>query len=358
MIRTLPLVTLFACAPAALPELPSAEGSLPEGPDLEGYVSDVPVDEKVGPLVLVVGDVHPGGLVRFGVANADPGETVYFASSLGGIANGPCLPTLGGLCLDLGTQTYYSGSTIADANGIADYELVVPTTLVQGTRVTLQAAVRRGAGGATSEKSNAVVRTVLAPAYAHTVTVDGSLADWTADELFPTTSGVGSGGVTWDASTLYVSFDHPDVSTGGASHWQVAYFGSGRPGSPVGATLGTQTPGLPFEAELAVRRKSDGSYDDLLIWDVAGQQWYSYPNLTSQGFQVAESGTQLEIGIPRIYVSYVADVALMSVYEGAGFESSYAGVPATAFTDGYDPDLASALSFDLSLPDAPVAQNP
>ncbi|MBA2320960.1 MAG: hypothetical protein H0V89_07385 [Deltaproteobacteria bacterium] len=45
------------------------------------------------------------------------------------------------------------------------------------------------------------------------------------------------------------------------------------------------------------------------------------------------------------------------LYEGANFESTYAGVPATAFVDGYDPDVLDFLTIDLASADSPVAQN-
>ncbi len=357
MIRALPLAALFACAPTPLPELDDAEGTLPEAAEVP-YESPVPVDAKVGPLVLAAGDVHPGGYLTLDVANADPGETVAFASSLGGAANGPCLASLGGLCLNLGGQTVYSGSAVADPNGRASVRLAVPATLPPGLTVAFQAAARRGAGGASSVKSNAAVRTVGAPIWSRTVTVDGSLAEWTGDELFPTTSQVGAAGVTWDATSLFLGFDHPDVATGGPQHWQLALIGTGRPGSVVGPTLGTQTPGLPFEAEIVVRRKADGSYDDLLVWNRTNSQWDFFPGLAASGIVAAESGTQLELSIPRSLVGAMNEVVLLSLYEGAGFESTYAGVPATAFADGYDPEVVDALVVDLWSPDSPVAQNP
>lgn len=360
MFRTLPLALLAACAPT-LSDLPDATGSLPEGPvepEGDAYVSPVEVEELVGNLTLTVGEVHPGGTVRLTIGNADPGETVHIASSLGGVSVGPCPAALGGLCLNLGTQTVYSGSVIADVNGTTYTDLSVPDTLPQGARVAFQLAAVRGAGGASSVKSSAVVKTVGAPTYRNTVAVDGSLGDWTADELFPTTS-QGQGGVTWDASMVYVAFDHPDVSTGGAQHWQVATFATGRPGSTVGPTIGTQAPGLPFEAEVVVRRKADGSYDDVLVWNPVTQAYDAYADLVGLGFSVAESGTQLEIGIPRIWLlSTSLGVVLSNVYEGAGFESTYAGVPSTAFVDGYDPNVTDALVVDLNSPDPAGVQNP
>jgi hypothetical protein len=355
MFRSLPLIAVFACAPVE-PEAPFSAGPWPEP---SAYVPQGEVQALVGPLVLVGSGVYPGGVLDLSAGNADPGETVYFAASVGGVAAGPCLAFLGGLCLDLGAQTVYAGFGVADAQGVATLQLPVDSTLVQGARYTFQAAVRRGAGGGSSEKSNALVRTVGAPSWSNPVTVDGSLAEWSGDELFTTTSANNSqGGVTWDAASLFVAFDHPDVASGGAQHWEVVYLATGGPGSTEGPALGGQVPGLPFEADVVVRRKADGSYDDVCVWDEV-QGWVITPGVLSlAGWGAAESGSTLELQLPRSALPFQLELATAQVYEGAGFESTYAGIPSTAFRDGFDPDLADSLVLDLSLPDPSGIQNP
>ncbi|MCA9494592.1 MAG: hypothetical protein KC621_31910 [Myxococcales bacterium] len=74
---------------------------------------------------------------------------------------------------------------------------------------------------------------------------------------------------------------------------------------------------------------------------------------------VAELGDVVEIALPRTLLGTSRiEVVLYEVYEGAGFESTYGGVPDTAFVDGYDPDLVDALTLDLSSPDPAGVQNP
>lgn len=310
-------------------------------------------------LLLTAAVPHPGGDAVVVVSNAVPGETIGFLASLGGTSAGPCPPLLGGLCLDLGADTVLSGTAVADASGRATLEIPVPSSLPVGTTVTFQAAARRGAGGASSVKSNAVVRTVGDPAWFNGIHLNGALGDWSADELFPTTSGGNTlGGVTWDRDRLYVTFQHPDVATGGPEHWEVVTIGTGA-GSASVPPLNTQQPGLPFAASLQLRRKADGSYDDLQQWD--GARWVSTPNvLTTMPYAAAaELGDVVEIALPRSLLGTSRiQVALYEVYEGAGFESTYGGVPDTAFVDGYDPDVVEALTLDLSSPDPAGVQNP
>ena len=89
------------------------------------------------------------------VQGAQPGERASFALTTRGLGAGLCPPALGGLCLDLLPPVTLLGSATADASGVAALQLTVPpgAPLVA---VHLQAAVRRGAGGADSVKSNPV----------------------------------------------------------------------------------------------------------------------------------------------------------------------------------------------------------
>ncbi len=189
-----------------------------------------------------------------------------------------------------------------------------------------------------------------AAAWAHTITVDGDVGDWTADESLATTSG--DAWVTWDATDLFVAVRHPDVSAGTALHWVVVYVGSGAGGTTTGASIGTQEPALPTGMSHAIRWKADGSYDDLLAWD--GIAWVASPGwLGTEGSakQESDANTVLELAIPRaaVGVGDLLDLHVAWVYEGAGSESTYAGSPATSFPDGaYDPDYAAYWRFDLS----------
>ncbi len=92
------------------------------------------------------------GLVR--AAGVRAGERVSFTASLDGLGPGPCPPPLGGLCLDL-INPLLLGSTLADADGVAEFSKMVPASLPP-IPVHLQAVVARGAGGMESIKSNTV----------------------------------------------------------------------------------------------------------------------------------------------------------------------------------------------------------
>lgn len=89
----------------------------------------------------------------FEVYAADEGETVYYLYSLIGVGNGPCVPQLGGLCLDIRKPLKILGSAVADGSGYAVLTVRIPnnTPLVP---VYSQAVARRGTGGADSVKSH------------------------------------------------------------------------------------------------------------------------------------------------------------------------------------------------------------
>ena len=193
-------------------------------------------------------------------------------------------------------------------------------------------------------------------AWSRTATVDGLADEYGADEAFSTTAG--TTWLTWDADTLFVATTHPDVATGGPEHWLMIYLGDGSAGTTQGVVMGTQAPVLAVAASHVVRRKADGSYDDVLGFD--GASWVSTPGWLSGGpGAAAESGETVELAIP---LAGIADgnlvVHVSWVFEGAGFESSYAPTPAASFTDGYDPDYGTFLSFDRRSPDPPRVQAP
>ncbi len=198
--------------------------------------------------------------------------------------------------------------------------------------------------------------TGVAP-WSFTPTVDGSAADWPAASLFTTSAGTETR-IGWDATHLSVAVTHPDVATGTDLHWVLVATGARGAGSALGPTIGTQTPGFPFPADRVLRVKLDGSYDDLQTWDGSG--WRTDPAFAATGVK-AEAGSTLELTFPRTALGMgdAADVAVWLVYEGAGFESSYAVTPSGAFPEGtYDPDLARYWAFDLAGAAGPNSATP
>ena len=69
----------------------------------------------------------------------------------------------------------------------------------------------------------------------------------------------------------------------------------------------------------------------------------------------------MEIAVPRSTLGLVdqLDLVVGWLYEGSGFESTYAVTPAGAIVDGtYDPDYAQHWRFDLTSPSAPTSYGP
>jgi len=210
----------------------------------------------------------------------------------------------------------------------------------------------------TDTESTAHTGTV--PPWRHTATVDGVADEYVSDETFATTAG--TVWITWDATDLYVATEHPDVGGGGDLHWLVLYLGDGSgSGTTSGLPHNTQQPDLPTPFTHVVRWKADSSYDSLETWD--GAAWVGTANWlgTNGSERVENDGTNIvELRIPLAAIGAVdtLDFAMHWVYEGTGYESSYAPTPAVAFADGYDPDIASWYAFDLQGPTAPSDTRP
>ena len=188
------------------------------------------------------------------------------------------------------------------------------------------------------------------PGYANSITVDGSLGDWFQDEQYGTTSNVGLGGLTWDEENLYLSFKHPDLETGGNLHWLVVYLQTQSAGATSGVRIGSQQPSFDsglsaFEPNLFFATKLDNSYYMANSFDSSTQKWTGngdwFYNSAAQ-FKWGNQSIEIEIPLNVLTPSTLLSLdevswAMSLVYEGQGFESTYAGVPANMFIDGYDP---------------------
>ncbi len=356
--RSLVLFALVGCS-QAVDGMPLTEVDTPLAESPLGGDGMVPLPPPGVDLVLDATDVLPGLPTTLTVTHADPGETVHFLRNNGSVGQGPCPGALGGHCLELRNPVVHMGTAVADPQGVATYVFDVPQTAPMGRDLAFEAAVARGPQGVDSLSSGVVGKVVGEQSpYSYDIAVDGDLSDWDAGQhFFEPSGGRGAGYVSWNDTHLFIGMEQADIATGGGLHWEVLYLGSDQPGTTVGLTHATQQPALPFEASVAVRRKADGSYDSLETWD--GQAWVGVPYwLGTEGSEVAEAGEALELALPLDLLGGATSVELvfMHLYEGVPYESTYSVVPSDAFLDGYDPDVATALFFDLTSPDAPVDQ--
>ncbi|HMV68251.1 MAG TPA: hypothetical protein PKA64_15495, partial [Myxococcota bacterium] len=198
--------------------------------------------------------------------------------------------------------------------------------------------------------------------WSHTITIDGDPSDWLPSEQFATSQGGGTWmGVTWDSTYIYIATKHPDVAAGGSLHWFVTYFGNGSStGSYTvrdGITHNTQEPHLAAPSQTAARWKADNSFDSALNGDAGlnawfGTSWYFRDHIASSLLAESNVNQFMEYRIRRdeLFLNFsVLVVDAHWVYEGSGFESSYAATPSNAHAQGvYDPDFAKYLRFQLN----------
>jgi hypothetical protein len=190
--------------------------------------------------------------------------------------------------------------------------------------------------------------------YRHTITIDGT-DDFSSAEHFATTSAGYAGRVAWDANYVYVGMTGSDIASGSMTKWFVVYL-SGAGGTTTGVPYNTQTTTLPFPAKWHVRWRADGAVTQALTWN--GASWVDAAwNFSGAVFQ---SGSYIEMRIARSNISSPTTLNFeMNVLSAqTGVEGTYAGVPSTAFTDGYNPSIAHFFSFDLDGCAVPNAFSP
>ncbi len=181
--------------------------------------------------------------------------------------------------------------------------------------------------------------------------IDGQ-NDFTASETFATSSATYTGYVTWDAANLYLGMQGADVGSGDPHKFVVAYIG-GAGGTTTGVLYNTQTPTLPFAAKWHLRWKADNTFTNALVWN--GSSWvdagWSFTGL------VFQNGNYIELAIPRTNIGSppgVVPIDVGMINEANGAEGTYAGVPSTAYSDGYNASFAKYFGFDLGGCNAPT----
>jgi hypothetical protein len=194
-------------------------------------------------------------------------------------------------------------------------------------------------------------------AYQHRIMIDG-IDDFLSSEQFSTTSAGYGARVTWDADNLYVGYAGADLDKTAAdtsTKWLFIYIDVD-PGMPSGAlaseTYNTQGATFPagFRADFYVRWKCDTTL--LTLKQFGGATWTD-----GAAPPASNVGAFVEFAIPRsaLGASTTMSVVTWMINEKNGVESSYAGLYATNFTDGYAASLALTkfLKIDFAAPRDP-----
>lgn len=100
----------------------------------------LPLPAMAGP-VFYQGPLVSGEDALLTVTGVDAGASVSFAASTAGFGPGPCIPALGGLCLDIRNPVTDLGSATANGSGVASLQVPIPAGLPLGLWVHTQAVV-------------------------------------------------------------------------------------------------------------------------------------------------------------------------------------------------------------------------
>jgi hypothetical protein len=264
------------------------------------------------------------------------------------VCNGTTYDVIGQIGVDPGTAGWGTAPTTT-----TDATLVRKCTVLTGDKIGTDAF-----NPATEWNGHAIDTFTLlgsrACPYAHTITIDGT-NDFTTVETFATTSSAYTGYVTWDATSLFVGMAGPDVGANDPNKWVLLYLG-GTPNTTTSALYNSQQASLPFGAHYHMRWKTDNLYTNAQLYN--GTAWVdALWNFTGN---VHQNGTYVEFRIPLTSLGSPTSIsmAMLMVNEASGIEWSYAGVPSTLFTDGYDPNYAKYFTFDLASPKVPGAATP
>lgn len=186
--------------------------------------------------------------------------------------------------------------------------------------------------------------------YAHTIAIDGVNDFDVPDERFATTTGPPFYGyVAWDSSHLYLGMEGPDIAGGAGADakWLVAYLG-GTPGTTTGLTYGGGTvtiePTLPFVARYQIQWRANNTLTAAYEFD--GSSWVDAGwDFTGDVYRT-DTFVELRVNLADIGSPTTIDLHLSMINEQDGGEWTFAGVPATSFSDEADPDYGSYFAFD------------
>ena len=206
------------------------------------------------------------------------------------------------------------------------------------------AGCSKGTATASIDAAAVDAKPIDAPAaYEHRIMIDG-VDDFLSGEQFATTSAGYGARVAWDADNIYVGYAGADLdpaTVDTATKWLFVYVDVD-PGMPNGAlvneTYNTQGATFPagFRADFYVRWKCDGTL--LTLKQLVGGVWTDSATVPP----ASRGGSFVEMALPRATLGASTSMSVVAwmINEKANVESSYAGLYANNFTDGYAANLA------------------
>ncbi len=260
--------------------------------------------------------------------DGDGGTSIVWTTGGGGSTTGGS----GGITSTGGT----GGSTSTGGTG--------GSTSTSGTGGSTSTSGTGGASSSSSSSSSSSGTTT----YSHTIVIDG-VNDFTlADEQLSTSSNGFAGYIAWDSQNLYVGMDGTDFATPSQPTKWVLVYVSGSPGLTVGQPYNTQEPNLPFTAGYHIRWKLDANEtNNPSMRIVSGGAWTAGSFTGDASWSTAGSYVEISIPLADIGGAGLRSVHVNMINEQSMVESSWAALPASSFTNGYDPDYAKCYQFDL-----------
>jgi hypothetical protein len=188
--------------------------------------------------------------------------------------------------------------------------------------------------------------------------VDG-VNDFRPDEALATSSTTPNlyrAFISWDQTNVYFGFEGIDIGPGASASKFVLVYLDGQNGTTAGLRYNSQQPTLPFAARYHLRWKTDKTYTNAQEW--TGAAWTDA--FATIPITAAASGSFMEMSVSRASIGNPArlKVHMSMINEASGAEWTYAGVPSTSFSDGFDRSYTKYYDFDLASPQPPSAYAP
>lgn len=202
-----------------------------------------------------------------------------------------------------------------------------------------------GGGGTEIDENNEYT------SYSHTITIDGSLSEWTTDEKFATSTNNLTAYISWDKTYIYIALSGNEIASNSDQKWLCIYIG-GTGGTQTGKSYNSQTPDIPFDALYHIQWCTDNSTLKTFKYNGSWQdEGWDFTNDTCL------NDDKFEIRIPRADIGSPSNTLKLHINmldETNLAEFSYGAVPSDSFTDSFDPDFSKYFDFDLTSEDVPI----